>query len=145
MAAGILAFRCRAEGGQQVEQPRLVAAVPALAVSDERRAIAFLETALGMVELRADGRGLGFLQRDQVTIQVWVADGSAPGAERHLAGSVSCRVEVTGIEQLYRHCQALGVVHPNAPLQDQPWGMREFAILDPDNNLITLFQREVRA
>jgi hypothetical protein len=51
---------------------------------------------------------------------------------------------VTGIDELHRHCQALGVVHPNAPLTDQPWGMREFAILDPDNNLITLYERAIR-
>jgi uncharacterized glyoxalase superfamily protein PhnB len=71
-----------------------------------------------------------------------VADGSAPGAERHLAGTVSCRIEVTGIDDLYRHCQALGVVHPNGPLTDQPWGTREFAILDPDHNQIALYQRQ---
>ena len=64
-----------------------------------------------------------------------------PGAERHLAGTASCRVEVTGIDEIYHHCAELGVVHPNAPLTDQPWGMREFAILDPDHNLITLYER----
>jgi hypothetical protein len=32
-------------------------------------------------------------------------------------------------------------VHPNAPLRDQPWGTREFAVLDPDNNLIALYER----
>lgn len=37
--------------------------------------------------------------------------------------------------------RALGAVHPNGPLTDQPWGSREFAILDPDHNLITLYER----
>jgi len=124
-----------------VDQPRFLAAVPALAVSDERRAVAFLQDALGLVELQHEGRGLGILRRDQVEIGVWVADGSAPGAERQLAGSVSCRIEVTGIAELYRHCHELGVVHPHAPLSDKPWGTREFAVLDPDNNLITLYER----
>jgi catechol 2,3-dioxygenase-like lactoylglutathione lyase family enzyme len=128
-----------------VDQPRFLAAVPALPVSDERRAVAFLIDALGMQEVQHEGRGIGFLRRDQVQIQLWVPDGSAPGAERYLAGSASCRVEVTGIDELYRHCLALGVVHPNAPLTDQPWGMREFAILDPDHNLITLYERAVPA
>jgi uncharacterized glyoxalase superfamily protein PhnB len=124
-----------------MDQPRFLAAVPALAVSDERRAVAFLQDALGFVELTHEGRGLGIMRRDEVELHVWVADGSAPGAERHLAGTVSCRIEVTGVEQLYRHCQALGVVHPNGPLTDQPWGTREFAVLDPDNNLLTLYER----
>ena len=123
------------------DHPRFLGAVPALAVSDERRAVAFLEDALGFVELRHEGRGLVILRRDQVEMHLWVADGSAPGAERHLAGTVSCRIEVTGVDELHQHCQAMGVVHPNAPLAAQPWGTREFAVLDPDNNLITLYER----
>ena len=47
-----------------MDQPRFLAAVPALAVSDERRAVAFLVDALGFVELTHDGRGLGILRRD---------------------------------------------------------------------------------
>ncbi|MEO6502370.1 MAG: VOC family protein [Jatrophihabitantaceae bacterium] len=128
-------------GGLVAEQPRFLAAVPALAVSDERRAVKFLKDALGFVELTHEGRGLGILRRDEVELHVWVADGSAPGAERHLAGSVSCRIEVTGVVELYEHCRELGVVHPNAPLSEKPWGAREFALLDPDNNLIALYER----
>ena len=126
-------------------QSRFLAAVPALAVSDERRAVAFLSDALGFEELTHDGDGLGILRRDQVELQVWVADGSAPGAERRLAGTVSCRIEVTGLDSLYDRCLALGVVHPNGPLIDTPWGTREFAVLDPDHNLITLYERQIPA
>jgi uncharacterized glyoxalase superfamily protein PhnB len=120
---------------------RFLAAVPVLPVSDERKAVAFLESALGFTELSHEGKKLGILRRDAVELHVWVADGSAPGAERHLAGSASCRIEVTGVDGLYQHCQQLGVVHPNAPLQDQWWGTREFGVLDPDNNLISLYER----
>jgi len=28
-------------------------------------------------------------------------------------------------------------IHPNAPLETKPWGQTEFALLDPDNNLLT--------
>lgn len=31
-------------------------------------------------------------------------------------------------------------IHPNAPLETKPWGQREFAVLDPDNNLLTFGQ-----
>lgn len=126
-----------------MDQPRFLAAVPALPVSDERRAVAFLARTLGMAELEHEGRGIGFLVRDGVQLQVWVPDGSAPGAERELAGTASCRIEVTGIDELYRRCLALGAVHPNGPLADRPWGTREFAVLDPDHNLITLYQQGV--
>ena len=120
---------------------RFLSAVPALPVSDERAAVRFLEQALGLVELVQDGAGLGILRRDAVELHVWVADGSAPGAERSLAGSASCRLEVTGVDELHDHCRALGVVHPRAPLREQPWGTREFGVLDPDGNLIGLYEQ----
>lgn len=31
-------------------------------------------------------------------------------------------------------------VHPNGALQEKPWGQKEFALLDPDNNLLTFGQ-----
>ena len=31
-------------------------------------------------------------------------------------------------------------IHPNGPLQIRPWGQKEFALLDPDNNLLTFGQ-----
>jgi catechol 2,3-dioxygenase-like lactoylglutathione lyase family enzyme len=120
---------------------RFLSAVPALPVSDERAAVRFLEETLGFVELVHDEVGLGILRRDAVELHVWVADGSAPGAERALAGSASCRLEVTGVDALHEHCRGLGVVHPRAPLHDEPWGTREFAVLDPDGNLIGLYER----
>jgi catechol 2,3-dioxygenase-like lactoylglutathione lyase family enzyme len=117
-----------------------LAAVPALPVSDERRAVAFWTDVLGFAELQDVDNGLGILRRDAVEVHVWVADGSAPGAERHLAGSASCRLQVTGVDALYERCVRAGVVHPNGSLVDQPWGTREFGILDPDGNLIGLYE-----
>ncbi|HQR92929.1 MAG: glyoxalase/bleomycin resistance/extradiol dioxygenase family protein [Bacteroidetes bacterium 24-39-8] len=32
-------------------------------------------------------------------------------------------------------------IHPNGPLQAKPWGQLEFALLDPDNNLLTFGQK----
>jgi hypothetical protein len=31
-------------------------------------------------------------------------------------------------------------IHPNGHLQTKPWGQKEFALLDPDNNLLTFGQ-----
>ena len=121
--------------------PTFLAAVPALPVSDERAAVRFYADTLGLTELLDDGsHGLGILVRDAVELTVWVADGSAPGAEAHLAGSASCRLRVTGVQDLYRHCETLGVVHPNAPLRLTEWGTEEFGLLDPDGNLVTLYE-----
>jgi uncharacterized glyoxalase superfamily protein PhnB len=45
------------------------------------------------------------------------------------------------IDELFHELDAQGVVHPNAPLQNKPWGSREFGILDEDGNLITFAER----
>lgn len=31
-------------------------------------------------------------------------------------------------------------IHPNGPLDTKPWGQKEFAVLDPDKNLLTFGQ-----
>ena len=31
-------------------------------------------------------------------------------------------------------------IHPNGPLENKPWGQKEFSVLDPDNNLLTFGQ-----
>ncbi|GAB3007956.1 VOC family protein [Niabella terrae] len=45
------------------------------------------------------------------------------------------------INLLYQQWRTAGVpIHPNGPLQDKPWGQREFSLLDPDSNLLTFGQ-----
>ncbi|HSF53988.1 MAG TPA: VOC family protein [Algoriphagus sp.] len=46
-----------------------------------------------------------------------------------------------GIEELYADYQQRGVaIHPNGPLETKPWGTKEFAVLDPNNTLLTFGQ-----
>jgi uncharacterized glyoxalase superfamily protein PhnB len=49
------------------------------------------------------------------------------------------RVGVSGIDELYADCSRRGIVHENAPLEEQPWGFREFSVRDADGNLVTFF------
>jgi uncharacterized glyoxalase superfamily protein PhnB len=50
------------------------------------------------------------------------------------------RVGVRGIDPLYEHGKTDGIVHPNDPLQEKPWGFREFSVIDHDGNLVTFFE-----
>jgi catechol 2,3-dioxygenase-like lactoylglutathione lyase family enzyme len=121
-------------------QTSFVAAIPALAVSDVLRAVAFFTDVLGFdaAYVQAD---YGIARRDAVEVHFWAATGPrGSGAEPRLAGTTSCRVQVEGIAALYEQCQAQQVIHPNGKLQEQPWGTREFTILDPDRNAVTFFQ-----
>lgn len=52
-------------------------------------------------------------------------------------------IRTNDIENFYQNLLDCKVnIHPNAPLQLKPWGQKEFAILDPDNNLLTFGQME---
>lgn len=113
---------------------RMERAIPVLASLDIEATLDFYAEKLGFrpVARHAD---YGIVERDDVQIHFWLTDdASVPKA-------TSCRVDVTGIDQLYDEMSAAGVVHPNGPLTDQPWGLREFAVLDGDGNLITFAER----
>ena len=50
-------------------------------------------------------------------------------------------IRTDNIDHLYQSLLDNGVsIHPNGPLETKPWGQREFALLDPDNNLLTFGQ-----
>lgn len=47
-------------------------------------------------------------------------------------------IRTTAIDDLFRSLVDCGVaIHPNGALSTKPWGQREFALLDPDHNLLT--------
>jgi catechol 2,3-dioxygenase-like lactoylglutathione lyase family enzyme len=122
------------------EQTSFVRAIPALAVSNVPRAVAFFADVLGFdsVLVQAD---YGIARRDAVEVHFWAAAGpEGSGAEPRLAGTTSCRLQVNGIATLYQQCQTRQVVHPNGGLRTQPWGTREVTILDPDRNAVTLLE-----
>jgi len=73
--------------------------------------------------------------RDGVQVHFTLTDD--PAVPRH----TSCRIDVAGVDALHDEMQAAGVVHPHGPLRDQPWGMREFSVLEGDGNLITFGER----
>ena len=50
-------------------------------------------------------------------------------------------IRTDNIEGLYKSLMDNKVkIHPNAPLQIKPWGQKEFALIDPDGNLLTFGQ-----
>ena len=119
----------------------MLAAIPAFPVLDISRSVTFYRDRLGMT-VRYQEDEFAILARDQFEVHLWVANKpDVPGAEPFIAGTASCRVQVSDVDGLCTELQPRGIVHPNGPLEDKPWGTREFAILDPDNNLITFFER----
>jgi catechol 2,3-dioxygenase-like lactoylglutathione lyase family enzyme len=129
--------------------PRMTAAIPALPARDVAKSVGFYRDRLGFVVLHHDG-GFAVLGRDDAVLHLWEAsdeswreraDWSRPvcsGAESFIAGTASCRIETEGVAELYPSCE--GIVHPNAALSDTDFGTTEFAVLDPDGNLVSFFE-----
>jgi catechol 2,3-dioxygenase-like lactoylglutathione lyase family enzyme len=109
-------------------------AVPVLASLDIRRSVDFFVQQLGFAQVHAEQGVYGIVARDQVELHLWACD------DRRIAEATGCRIQVSGIDALHARCKGAGIVHPNAPLGARPWGTREFAVLDPDGNLVTFVE-----
>ncbi len=123
--------------------------IPAFPARDVVAAVAFYRERLGFEALHHDG-GFAVLRRDDAVLHLWEpadrswasrpASGEGPvrsGAESFLAGTASCRIEVTDVDALYAEMQAAGVLHPVSDSVDTTdFGTREFHVLDLDGNLI---------
>jgi catechol 2,3-dioxygenase-like lactoylglutathione lyase family enzyme len=129
---------------------KMLQAYPNLPVRDVARSVEFFRDKVGL-PVRHQERGFAILSRDAVEVHLWQANDESwrtrdrdrpivSGAESFIAGTASCRIRVKGVEELYEALRPLGIVHNNAPLSVQPWGDRDFAILDPDGNLVTFFE-----
>lgn len=114
--------------------PTFKSAVPILYAQDIGRSVAFYEEKLGFTRagIYPD---YAVLRRDGIEIHLAKCD------DRHVIENTQCRVNLAGIDELYAECQRHGIVHPNGPLKTQPWGLREFAVLDFDGNLIKFAER----
>jgi uncharacterized glyoxalase superfamily protein PhnB len=76
------------------------------------------------------------VERHGIGVHFW-----APSEIEPEASMTVFRIRVEGIAELYAHCLEREIVHPNAPLEEKPWGAREFAVRDGDGNLLTFFER----
>lgn len=58
--------------------------------------------------------------------------------------SAGCYIRVSDVEAIYRDFLAFALPSTGIPrlekLQDKPWGLREFAVVDPEGNLLRIGQ-----
>ena len=58
--------------------------------------------------------------------------------------SAGCYIRVLDVENIYRSLSSCQLPRTGIPrmdtLEDKPWGLREFAIVDPDGNLLRIGQ-----
>ena len=112
-------------------ETKFAAGVPVLPSTNVSQTVEFYRDVLGFTVAALTDEPYAVLMRDIVALHFWQTDNP------DLPKSSSCRIEVSDIKTLFESLEPLGIVHPNAPLTEQPWHALEFAITDPDGNLIT--------
>jgi uncharacterized glyoxalase superfamily protein PhnB len=112
-----------------------LSAVPIIPARNIEDAAAWYRDQLGF-ETLFTASDYGVVGRDGVHVHFWGPSGIDPKDSMTMY-----RIGVRDIDGLYEDCSARGLVHPNAPLEEKPWGMREFAVIDGDGNLLTFFER----
>ncbi|MBY0535668.1 MAG: VOC family protein [Chitinophagaceae bacterium] len=111
----------------------LLAAVPILAYLNKEETVAFYTNL--KFEVNAVWDGYIMCSRDEIEIHLWQCN------DPEIPKNTGCYVRVNKIEGLNDECTLLGCVHPNGALEDKPWGMRQFSILDNSGNIIHFGQR----
>ena len=113
----------------------LTAVNPKLPMRDPAATRAYYTTQLGF-SVAADYGDYLILVRDQVELHFFAFADLDP---QENYGQVYLRTD--DIAGLYQALLDQGTpIHPHAPLTTKPWGQREFALLDPDHNLLTFGQ-----
>jgi len=133
---------------------KMIKSIPALPVQSIKTAAEFYKTKFGFTISYQD-ENFARLNRDDVEIHLWASfDESwknrvndlikAPiksGAESFLAGTASCRIEVEGIDKLYKEYKKQGVLYNSSTVvTEQPWSTREFEALDLHRNLLVFYE-----
>lgn len=113
-------------------QPTFTGAAPLLPTTNISQATSFYGQ-LGFQVLHQEAE-YAIVKRDGVELHVWLCP------DQSLAENSSCRIQVIGIEALYREYQSKGLLSSNAAVRDTPWGTKEFVVFDPDRVLITFVE-----
>lgn len=110
-------------------------ACPKLPMRQKAQTLDFYIQQLGF-ELLADYGDYVLVKKEQVELHFFQYKDLDPATNY---GQVYIRTN--NIQQLYQDLLERKVpIHPNSPLQQKPWGQWEFALLDPDHNLLTFGQ-----
>ena len=80
----------------------------------------------------------GYLMIEKDSIEIHFFEFKEMDPKQNYAGVY---IRTNNIDELYQSfLDSKTVIHPNGALETKPWGQKEFALLDPDNNLLTFGQ-----
>lgn len=109
---------------------------PKLPMRDKSVTREFYINKLGFQQFGNDYDGYLMIQKDNIQIHFFEFKELDP---KENYGQVYIRADE--IDKLYQSMLDKKLsIHPAGHLQTKPWGQKEFAMLDPDNNLLTFGQ-----
>jgi len=103
--------------------------IPILAYLNKEDTIDFYTTKLGFT-FESEFEGYLIFSKDKIALHFWETDN--PLIPQH----TGCYIMVTAVEQLYEAYKQYNIIHPNGALQDKPWEMRQFSIVDNSGNIL---------
>ena len=115
----------------------LLKGIPVLASLNIKKTVEFYKTKLGFNKVGYLDDNYAVIARDNFVVHFWKCN------DKIHPENTSCYVDVEDIDTLYEELKTFGVIHPNGTLKNHPYGMREFAILDLDGNMIK-FGQEIK-
>jgi len=108
---------------------------PKLPMRDKNRTLDFYINLLKF-QLLGDYSDYVILRKDNIELHFFLFKALDP---KENYGQVYIRTnDIEGLFQSYLNHKI--PIHPNGHLEIKPWGQKEFALLDPDNNLLTFGQ-----
>lgn len=115
--------------------PMFTAMIPKLPMRDKAATRAYYVDQLGFA-VEGEYEHYLIVERDGLQLHFFLSADLDPNDND---GQVYIRTD--NVDALHHAFAARGVaIHPNGGLQAKPWGQREFALLDPDRNLLTFGQ-----
>jgi uncharacterized glyoxalase superfamily protein PhnB len=106
-------------------------AAPVLAALEIEKTVLFYEQRLGFRRVLIADDTYAIVRRDGIDIHFW----NCP--DKYIAENTSCYFFAENIDLVFQEYQAKGVSIVGA-LEIKPWGVREFAILDLNGNLLKI-------
>lgn len=107
-------------------------AIPILPSLDLDQTLAFYERLGFAVRFRQTEPDVyAIVRRGEIEIHFWGC------AERYIAEHSACYIRVSDADALHEEYRRHGIERL-PPVEDKPWGMREFHLIDPSGNLIRI-------
>ncbi len=112
--------------------PKFKEVAPAFAARDFAKLATFYEKVLGF-KSQYKTENYCVLKRDDISLHIY------PQRDDKVGGHNSAYFFVTGVDELFKAvAKKAKIVHP---ISDQPYGLRDFLMQDPEGNNIGIAQR----